>query len=74
MRPHYCFEMCYLRITEIGSSYDDRMIAVCVRERNWKKSTNDPSKGLLVTQSERDIDLRRLIQNIFNNLNLVIVQ
>ena len=42
------------------------------KERNWKKSTNDPSKGLLVTQSERDIDLRRLIQNIFNNLNLVI--
>jgi len=48
------------------------MMVVCVRERNWKKSTNDPSKGLLVTQSERDIDVRRLIQNIFNNLNLVI--
>ena len=48
------------------------MIVVYVRERNWKKSTNDPSKGLLVTQSERDIDVRRLIQNIFNNLNLVI--
>ena len=47
-------------------------MAVYVRERNWKKSTNDPSKGLLVTQSERDIDVRRLIQNIFSNLNLVI--